>query len=83
MADLCEICSSNARSKVTGLVATQAEARAATLEHISFAVGSINSPMENELESQVSGALQTPDGQEHDLEKAIFEAKESLVDTTK
>ena len=48
----------------------------ATLEHISFAVGSTHSTMDNELES-----LQTPDGQGRDLEKAIFEAKESLVGT--
>ena len=69
MVDLCEISYSNT-SKFTGRVASQGGARAGTLEPISFAVRSIHSTMENELEYLGSGALQTPE--EHDLEKVIF-----------
>ena len=47
MVDICEIGTSNA-SKTAGAVASDHEAHAATLGHISFAAGSINSEMDKE-----------------------------------
>ena len=72
--DICEISPSNA-SKFVGPVA--AEARHATLGHLSFAVEPIHTTVDNESEYQRSRALQSQNGQEHGLEEVILEVKES------
>jgi len=55
MADICDISPSIA-SKVAGSPGSQD--RAATLGHLSFAVGQVHSMMNNKLESQHSRALE-------------------------
>jgi len=78
MTDVCEISPSNA-SKGVGPIAS--DARAATLGHISFAVGPIHSMTDSEYESQRSRASQSEDGQERGLEKGILDVKGSRVST--
>jgi len=79
MSDICNISPLNA-SKFAGPVAS--EVRAATLGHLSFAVGPVHSTTDNEAESQRSHTLQSQDGQEHGLEEVILEIKESQVGTS-
>ena len=69
MVDICEIGQSTA-NKVPGVVASDPEAHAIALGHLSHAgAGPINIVMENEGESRSSRALQRQDVQEHGLEK--------------
>ena len=66
--DICEIGPSNA-SRLAGLVASDHEARAATLGHPSFAAGPANSAMDHEAGSLPSRALQSRDVKKCGLEK--------------
>ena len=70
--DVCEISSSNT-SKLAGPVAR--EAYPATLGHLSFAVGPVNSSTDDDAVFQRSHALQRQGGQERGLEEAILEVK--------
>ena len=80
--DLYEVSPSNA-SELTGPAAPQAEAHAVIVERSeSFTGRSIHNAIENELESQASCALQSPNGQEHGIEKPILGVKESQVGTS-
>ena len=79
MTDVCEISASNA-STVAGPMAS--EARPATSEHLSFAVGPVHSTTDNEAESQRSRALQSKGGQEYHLDEVILEVKECQVGTS-
>ena len=74
MTDICEISPSNA-SRLAGSVASAA--RPATLERLSFAVGTVHSPADNESELQRSRALQSQGGQEYDLEGHSRRKRES------
>jgi len=60
MTDIWEITPLSNASQIAGPVAS--DARAATLEHLSFAIGPIYSTMDNELESQRSRTSQSQDG---------------------
>ena len=51
MVDICEIVPSNA-TKIAAAAASDDEAHPATLGHLSFAVGPINSAMNNEAEKE-------------------------------
>ena len=73
--DICEISPSDA-SRLARPVTP--EDRPATIRHPSFVVGTTNS--DNDAESQHSRALQSHEGQVHDLED-ILEVKESQVGT--
>jgi len=77
--DVCEISPSNA-SKFPGPLAS--EARHATLGHLSFAVGPIDTTVDNESEYQRSRMLQSQGGHEYGLEEAIPEEKESQAVTS-
>ena len=79
MTDICEISPSNA-SKLAGPVAS--EARPATLGHLSFAIGPVDSSTDNEAESQRSRALQSQGVQEYDLEGAIIGVNGSHAGTS-
>ena len=83
MVDICEIGPSSP-SKIAGAGASDCEARAGTLGHLSFAVGPIDSAMDKEAESPPSRALQREDGQGRGLENDILEVnlKESRVSTS-
>jgi len=70
MTDICEVIPSNA-SKPAAPVSS--EARPATLGHLSFVVGPVCNPTDNEAESQRSRTLQSQDGQEHGMEEVILE----------
>ena len=74
MADICEISPSNA-IKFAGPVAS--EARPATLGHLSFAPGPIDTMVDNEPEYQRPRALQSKGGKGHGVEEAILEVRES------
>jgi len=76
--DVCEFSPSNASRLARPM---ETEARPATLEHLSFAVGPVHSMTDNEAESQRSRAVQGQGGQEHDLE-VILEVEESKVGTS-
>ena len=73
--DIYELGLSNA-SRHAGPVVSDHDARAATSGHPSFAVGPIDSAMDNETESPPSRALQTEDVRERGLKKIILEVKE-------
>jgi len=74
MTDVWEINLSNA-SKLVGPVASQPHA--ATLGHLSLAVGQMDCTTDNDSEFQGSRVLQSQDRQEHGLEKVILEVKKS------
>ena len=71
MADVCGISPSNA-CKAAGLVAS--EPRPATLEHVSFVLGTVRSRIDDEAKSQCSHASKC------DLEEDILEVKEPESD---
>jgi len=76
MMDVCEM-SPSTESKFAGPGAS--EGRAATFGHLSFAVGSMNSTIENESEFQRSRVLQNQDRQEYGSEKDILDVKEGSL----
>ena len=84
MVDICEIGPSSP-SKFAAAAASDCEVHAATLGHLSFAVGPIDSAMDNEAESLPSCVLRGRDVQERGLENDIHvlevNLKESRVST--
>jgi len=72
MMDICEISPSNTR-KIAGPVSSDHKARPATLDNLSFAVGSTDSTMDDKTESLPSHTLRSHVVQEHGLEKVIYE----------
>ena len=69
MTDICEVSSSNASNSACPIAS---EARAATLGHLSFAVGSTCSTMDSESESRSPRVSQS---QDRLLEKVILEIR--------
>ena len=74
MTDVYDISPSNASNFAAPV---SSEARAATLGHLSFAVGPMDSMMDNDSDSQRSRKSESQDRQEYGLEKVILEVKES------
>ena len=72
MTDICEI---STPSKLADPL--ESEARAATPNHLTFAVGTRHIISDNESHSQRSGNLQSEDRQQHDWEKIICVAEKS------
>ena len=79
MTDICETSPLNASNLADPMASG---AHPATLGHLSFAVGQVNSTTDSEAESQRSRMLQSQGGQEFGLEKDIPEVKEGQACTS-